>query len=331
MDLAGWFRVAAGALGALSVGAVCAQATGGITLVETSSVVTCLDTKLNDGKPLLYPPELVQSKQGALVRARMTFASGDEAPSIDIFYNTGDDQFAEIVRRHLRGYRLPCLDKQSAPVVMTQEFDFFPGDLRKVQYGNVWEEAHVRSVRLCVETGSGKPAIVDAAGTVIIEMTFSDPTKSPTTRVVYQGGEKRLGLAVQSVLDFVASYRMPCLTSSSRPLTTSQQFTFRDSSAPSYVLKDMTLWQLLGFTENLTQHKVRFDFNTMNCPFDVRLSPYQPHASNGVAQIERYDANRREFIEWMRKLVLKIPRHLMPHVIGRPIVVSVPCLVLDLS
>ncbi len=331
MVLSGWFRLAVVALGALGVGLACAQASNGITLVETSSVVTCLDTKLNAGNPLLYPPELAKKKAGALVRARMTFLSADEAPTIDMFYNSGDDQFAEIVKRYLRGYRLPCFDKQSAPVVMTQEFDFFPGDLRKVQYGSVWEEAGARSVRACVETGPGKPAFVDAAGTVIVEMTFSDPAKGPTTRVVYQGGDRRIRFAAQSVLEFVASYRMPCLTPSSAPVTVSQQFKFAYSDTPAYVLKDMSLQQLLGLTENLTQHKVRFDLNTMSCPFDVRFSPYQPHGANGAAQIERYDANRREFIEWMRKLVLKVPPRMMPQVIGQSIVVSVPCLVLDLS
>ena len=328
MLLSLWIRLGVGALAALHTGLAGAQSVGGLTVVDTSTVVTCLDTKLNDGKPLIYPPELAERKLGALIRVRITFASAGSAPSVDVFYNSGSEEFADLVRRHVLGYRLPCVEKEAKPIVMTQEFSFWPGDDRKVLYGNVWEEASAHSFKECIDFGKGKPDF-RGAGAVLVEMTFTSPSQGPTTRVIYQRGERSV---VRSVLDVAGSYRRPCLSpTEQRPVTTQQMFRFSYSGSSSYVLKDMGLKQFLGFTENLTQRKVRFDFNTMNCPFDVRVTPYQPHAMNGVDQIERYDANRREFIEWMRTLVLKIPAKAMPDVMGTPILVSVPCLVLELS
>jgi hypothetical protein len=97
-----------------------------------------------------------------------------------------------------------------------------------------------------------------------------------------------------------------------------------------FVLKDAGLKQFLGGVVDLDKHPARFDFTTMNCPFDLRLQLTQPYVPNEVEEIGSSDANRRELIEWLSTLALQLPKKIEPQVIGDSMTLSIPCGTLDL-
>lgn len=82
--------------------------------------------------------------------------------------------------------------------------------------------------------------------------------------------------------------------------------------------------------ERIDEQRVRFDFDAMACPFKLRFEPRMPYAKNDVASIGAANEDRREFIEWLKGLTLKIPAHKRPYIIGETFSVAVPCGELDL-
>ena len=93
----------------------------------------------------------------------------------------------------------------------------------------------------------------------------------------------------------------------------------------------MLLATFVRALDKLEAEHVKFDFANTACPFDVRFVLRQPVLSNEVGEIERSDPNRREFIEWLKTVSLKIPERDRAQVLGDSMTLSVPCGVLDLS
>ncbi len=209
----------------------------------------------------------------------------------------------------------------------TQEFNFDPRDGRKVVPSTLRNGPSTAQLVRCVDFGQGKLQFMGEA-TVIVEAKFVDPGKGPSTRVVYQNGPRAI---VNHVREHVERYRMPCLVASEGPLVATQRFRFKYEDNASYRLKDMHLTQFLQNVENLQLQKVRFDFNTMGCPFELEFQPYQPYARNRIGELESANPNRREFIEWLVLLKMDLPAKVVPHVIGEEMRIAVPCMVIDLT
>ncbi len=68
------------------------------------SALACLDTSTHAGKPPQYPPDALERRDPAVVRVRVTFASADAAPQAKVFYNSGQDTFAQEVLRYVQAY-----------------------------------------------------------------------------------------------------------------------------------------------------------------------------------------------------------------------------------
>ncbi len=307
----------------------------GITIEPKASAVACLQLSTGDRAPLAYPSDVPDRKESAVVRVKLTFKSADAGPAVDVLYNSGRPGFEAVVRDHVKAYRLPCLTAQSAPVSAMQEFQFVPGDnSRKV----IWNEPRPDAdpddemIAACLTT-KGHPAYPRRAlqdglqGTVVVRMTFKEPDAAPLTEIVFDGGSAVLANAVKAN---VRDYRLPCLLPSRVPVTGFQQFAFRLSNDENFVLKDVTLKQFLGGVDGLEKQRIRFDLNTMACPFDVRFKLYQPYMPNAVGEFGTSDPNRREFLEWLKTVSLKLPSDAKRQVIGDSMTIAVPCGILDL-
>lgn len=93
--------------------------------------------------------------------------------------------------------------------------------------------------------------------------------------------------------------------------------------------KDMSLELFAGLLRNLDQQKVRFDFSTMRCRFDVQFTLYQPHAQNKVGEVGEADPNRADFLAWLSGVTLRLPTDAAKHLQGAQTRISVPCGLLD--
>ena len=308
-----------------------AQAGDGLTWVPGESQLACL-SRTDDSKRPAYPEREQQLKDVGTVRVSLSFVRPDAPPKIETTYSAGGSAFVDAVTAYVKAYRLPCLAPGAAPVIATQEFRFRPEDDRKVVFAGLRDHAKAPEALRCVTGLDKRPEYPVSTlgetpqGTVLVALKFVDATSPPEPKVLYDGGSPRLASAV---LATVGRYRMPCLTASDGPLTAMQTFAFVMEDSKRYALKDVGLQQFLAAVDGLEAARIRFDFATMGCPFELRIGLYQPHAANVVGELEQADPNRREFIEWLRGVSLKLPRDAARQVVGQSITVAVPCGVLE--
>jgi hypothetical protein len=161
-------------------------------------------------------------------------------------------------------------------------------------------------------------------GNYLVRMRFTDPAAAPESRIVAGPSHGALRRALNG---FVEGYRLPCM--GAVPVELDLLYHFRIEGYPRTVLKDMRLTQMLGSAARMPL-PVSFDFNTMGCPFDLRITHLQPHARHVVAQLEPAHPARRTFIDWLSQVELKLSAQQSLQVLGDTFTVSVPCAKLDL-
>lgn len=296
------------------------------------SPLHCLVPSKSDLVPPTYPPDRLLLNKGGVVRVQLTFRDAAKAPDVET-HSVSDESFAEAVKDRVRDYRLPCLPAGAKPVVATQVFEFTPHDDRKVIVGNALDDISAQHPCHFTKTPEGVPRYPrifmgsqKRSGAVLMRMTFTDKDKPPRTQVLYTAGG---GHFVETVESYVQDYRLDC-PAPFTPVTATQTFHFRMQGQDEYGLKNMSLRQFVSVMDRLSEQRVRFDFSKMKCPFDLRLTLFQPHATNKVGEVESSDPNRREFIDWLSSVALKLPAQAYEQVIGSTITVAVPCGVLDL-
>jgi hypothetical protein len=310
-----------------------AHSEGDLVVVPGESAVACLSRNGDTALPT-YPEREAVLQHGGTVRIRLTFVGPDSAPKVELTYRSGVAAFDDSAVAFANSYRLPCMAAKAAPVIAAQEFQFVPGDGRKVISSDLRDDPKLEEKVRCITGRNKVPDYPRSAftpppeGTVLARMKFVDAVSEPEITVLFNGGDPRLAAAVLPVLQ---QYRAPCLTAGSTPFIAQQLFTFRRSTTTQYGLKDVTFKQFVGGVTRLDKHSARFDFSTMGCPFDVRLRLLQPHAPNQVDEFEQADPNRREFLEWLKQLSLNLPSDAARQVVGQSLTVSVPCGVFDLT
>jgi hypothetical protein len=321
-------------VGALALLAACAlhAQTGGLVALPEASPTACLTSAAAADSPV-YPKDELALKSEAIVRVRLVFSAPDAAPKATVFHNLAAQAFSAAVLDHTKSYRLPCMAAGAEPVVATQEFRFTL-DGRRVVYGGLRDDLSKRRVVDCLVGGEGRPQIPRdqqatlPQGNVIVKMKFTSASEGPKATVLTDAGSRVLR---RIVLDHVERYRLPCFEANAKPFEAMQTFSFRFEGERQYTLNDLTLQQLVDALDQPEQQRVRFDFATMGCPFDVRVNLYQPFAKNSVGELERSNPNRREFIEWLSGVALKLPTAAARQIIGQTMTVSVPCGTLDLT
>jgi len=299
--------------------------------VETpSSEMRCLTVPT---EAIEYPEGAARSKLGGLIRVKATFSHPRNAPDVEVTYSSVDDPFRQQVMERVYRYRVPCL-AAGATFVITQEFEFRPDDAQEFYEGKTREEAGVGSLASCLKGGERPPDYPKLSlwngeqGVVMVRYRFEAIDAPPHIDVLFDGGRPRLA---QAVVDYASGYRLPCLTAKDFPLVVSQAFHFRVAGEASRMLRDSRLPDFLAAVDGIEKQRVRFDTSTMGCPFDLRLRLRQPVLPNLVAEIGRHDVNRREFVEWMRTLRLKLPDRVLADVMNDSMIITVPCVQLNLN
>ena len=310
---------------------------------------SCESATFDRGIKVGVPPGMTVPPQGVVVRVLLEFQDVNADPTVTTTFNSGDQAFADGVVKEARTYRLPCVKKDNSPLRYVQEVQFVGGEAPKIIWGPIRPERRTllssQDAR-CFKAADGLPnwstsewfrpkqgigAIVSKQGDdanpgiVTAKMTFRGPDVAPETEILLRRGSARLE---SSVRDYVEGYRWACMNKGDPPVETIQTFVYvlDDGTVPAPAA--LTLPQFLSAVDKITEQKVRFDFTTMGCPFNFRLHYWHPYMSNDVADS---NPNRREFVEWLRKVSVKPELNPDNKLAGREFDVSVPCLVLDLT
>lgn len=302
------------------------------------SPLSCLTSTKPQDKTPAYPQAALAKAATAVTRVRLRFTSADQGPAVDVTFNSGDESFAQAVRAYVGAYRLPCLGRSSAPVDADQEFQFIAPAVRwnypplgRTKWTSLADAECLAGIKNAEPPWFPRNLSEQGvSGTAVLRIEFISATAPPLVKVLFNGGRPNFADAATVS---VQKYRLPCLKPEWLPVVATQDFVFiygaaEDSNRPEPVFP---LAKFVSAIRDVRDQKVRFDFNTMGCPFELKFKPYQPYASNVVGQVGDDDPNRRDLIEWLKAVTLDIPDKLMRTAIGRVITVTVPCTVLDLT
>lgn len=175
--------------------------------------------------------------------------------------------------------------------------------------------------------GVDRPA---APGTVVVRLTFTSAGSPPAVEIVYEPGEPRLVAVVRRALE---DYRLSCMPAGNEQLVATRQFVFEGhDAAPRPRLKPgLALLDIIRLVKDIQSQRVRFDFSTMNCPFQVEFAPFRPYMANGVREVGAHHPARDEFLAWLSNITLDLPPSFMRTAVGQQSTISVPCTLMDLT
>lgn len=303
-----------------------AQQTSDVTPSSAAQSLSCLT---RPERPLEYPAKLESQFGSSFMRVQLHFSSADDAPRVEVLSSSAAPELQALVFRHLRGYRLPCLQPVDGVVQAVQEFDFvnsarepLPVELEsRKALCVVMPREPIQALRL---HRSGPQHVV-----VVANFT-GDGQQQPEVTLIHSSAEPRVEALVRAR---VASYRMPCRNSGDPLQALRQQFTIRPSDESRHALKRevFSLREFLGMTVKPDELRAQFDFNTMACPFKVNYTSYSPSLPNEVSAGKR-DPNRLAFLRWLRERQLAFKDERQANdLFGSVLQIQVPCGSLDLQ
>lgn len=294
-----------------------------------SPAVACLT--LPAGVPARpdYPDEALQVKDGGVVRVQLVFRGPDQKPEVKILRSATRDLFDEAVEKHVRQYRVPCMQPGDGPVTLLQEYAFDPDGRSRVMASATRDDADpARSEQMkCMrhKIANSQPVypresvLRDEQGTLLVKLVFTAPDQPPALEWVAATPYQRLRSAVR---EYALGLRLPCLRDGPVALIMAKKFVIVDG--PRAVLKDGKLMELLGASKDLAK-PVFFDLNTMACPFDLRISYYRPFAANTIEQLDTLNPARAPLLHWLAGMTLDLNEAQQLELYGSKLIVSVPC------
>lgn len=305
------------------------------SVLEPPDSLACLEPSAAARGVPEFPRALLNARQSATLEVELAFNAADGAPEVNVLRNSGSKGFESPVREFVSRYRMPCLPAGQR-WTLRQEFVFDPSDRRPVYWFDPTSEdrARTRVARACLTRVEGAPKLeyparalrAEVSGNVFVRLRFESPSAPPKATII-EGAQFR-DLA-GAVLDYVSAFRLPCY--GGVPTTVTNEYRFRFEGDAITRLNDMTLRGLLRFVKGLDKATVYFDFGRMGCPFDLRVTLWQPHSANDVGEVGAVHPERRHFIEWMQRQQLDLDARTQNKVLGGSLTVSVPCGVLDLG
>lgn len=313
-----------------------AAQSGGIVADLPSEAVACMTPEPGLRRQLAYPEAAYLGKEGGTVQVELRFDAPDRAPEVRMRHEARTlDALETAVREHVAAFRVPCLRAGHTPLILRQDYVFVPNDGRKVVFSkpvDVAEQARLRSVRACLshESGSARPEYPRMArkdgieGKVLVRMRVSSPDRAPEVTTL-ASSHKRLTEGIESHL---SGLRARCF--SGEPLSWVALFEFKLEEGTRTVLKDLPFKTFLGAVK-LPPDPVFFKLDELACPFDVRLTYFQPHSSNTVGEVEAARPERRAFLDWLSQLQFKLPEQTNTAVLGDTMTLTVPCGTLNLN
>ncbi len=307
----------------------------GVPMLERSAAERCLTPPPAErGRPE-YPPDELERRDGGRVRIELVFTAPDRAPRMRLLEDVVNGNFVAAVRRHIGVLRVPCMLPGTEPVRLVQTYSFVPNDGRTVMASMARSadrserDAHFKCLTRIVPGDHPEYPMLalrrEAQGKFFARMTFASPTSPPS--VSFAAGPEDRSLR-QSIEDYALGFRMPCMAG--EPVSLLTLYSFILVGGERTRLKDQPLVSYLRNARDL-QLPVFFDFNTMGCPFDLRLRYWAPHQHNDVREIETSLPERSAFIDWLATIALKFDEKTNTEVLGESMTLSVPCGKLDLK
>ena len=295
--------------------------------------VACLTSAMQDQA---QPPVPADSTPAAdvLVRALLTFSAADVKPVLRVLSSNGSGPQLLAVRDHVLSYRLPCL-KPGTRFIAVQDFRFAASGTTKLLPGRfvaVATEADLPDE--CREEFNRSWQwlwVIDAPpqSKSVVRLSFTSPTSGPDASLLYNTGPP---IWTDFVLRTMAKIRLPCVAELGGSYVGLQVF----AASPLELLgtsgrPGLTLVQLVGLMKHRPTDSVKFDLNTMGCPFEVEFEVLQPHLDNFVKEEGDPNPQREAFLTWLRGVTLNVSEDDLRRVLAVPNKISVPCAVLDLT
>lgn len=306
-----------------------------------SPLVDCLAMTPGAPRKPTYPEHLFERKDGGRVVVKLSFAGPTDAPEIEFERGPGLSELSELraaVRDFVREFRMPCMPSEGPVATVRQTYDFVPNDGRQVYWRRPTDLDEQRLMQLrCLRPGKGplpkypiEARKADWQGTVVARLRFASPQDSPEVTVLANpGGPRFRGELDREVIEYAQTYRMPCFRGA--PLDAVVFFLFKLDGGSRVVLRDVTLVDFLAVTRDIDKANVYFDTTQMSCPFDLRVVPRMPFASNMVMEVEGSNPARQPLVEWLSQRTLNLPEHQANRVLMQSMTVTVPCIVLRLN
>ena len=316
---------------ALAAAAAPAVKAAELTL-SPSPAVRCLTPPVPDRGAPEYPAREWKQGTGGRVLVELIFTTPDRRPEVKVMENDGDDDFVDAVRQHVNRFRVPCLENADIPVRLRQEYLFRHTERGALSAAPVdTADASRQRMLACVDKATPEPdyplqALMQGVqGRLLVKLKFTGPDQAPEVTVVSRPASEVFTPAARR---WAAKFRMPC--HSGGPVTTEWLLLYRLENAASYGFRDLSLKQYVGAIRDIETQRVFFDFNTMNCPFNVRLTYMQPYLPNGVREIQAREPARQPFLDWLSKTSLRLTERHLDAVFGDSVVLAVPCGKIDL-
>ena len=320
-----------------------AQAFTEVTPLDTS-VMSCLQRR---AEPISYPDRDEQLKVGGRVRVSLRFTAPDQQPRMEVLFQAASDTMLSEIRAYVASYRLPCMKPEAGAVLSVQEFEFTPRATEPIKWTSARRVADAganaagssSSALACLRTPTGSPPIAESGlqrdirrqrnmTNVVVEALFDSPDEAPKLKVLYSTASKP---QERNVLAHVEQYRVPCLEKGARPVGLRQQFSFRTGGNPR-VLKDaMPLAAFLSSIKDIQSAQIRFDLNSMACPFQVAWTLGRPAVPNRVGEVGAPNLNRTEFLAWLGELQMNVDAEQFEDLLGQTMIINVPCGTLNLA
>jgi hypothetical protein len=315
--------------------ALTGAAWGQDTALAPSPALECMTPSTEARNRLQYPPEMLERRDEGTIEVELTFKAADEPPQTR-FIDPDDQAFdglKDAVRKHVRGFRVPCLAAGSPPVKMRQTYVFVANDGRKAVASEPVDEStqHRRALGACLTHVNQRPRPeyptyarrFDEQGPVVVTITFTRPDGPPELKVLAAAAKS----LQKAVTEHIEGLRLPCYDG--QPVTFSQIYQFKLDGAARTLIADTTLARLLASAKQPLE-PVYFDFGTMGCPFDLRIHYTRPHLRNGVMQLDNAHPERQPLMDWLSRLTLNLNDKTNTAVVGDWFTVHVPCGTLDL-
>ncbi|WP_374518120.1 hypothetical protein [Undibacterium squillarum] len=321
------------ALAAMALVAVLAgtgqQAQAGEVVPPTSKWVDCLSFVPGAPTAISYPKDMEALNVNSRVNAVLTFTSPNRGPELSFEGSAPLVPFANALKQYVSNMRLSCMDGGPSKIVLKQTFDFDALGHRiakasQVDDPELKEKARYNACMVHKKPGSVPefPRRASRDGReahVFATLRFTQADKAPEVSLSSTRGQADFDNAVNA---YVEDLRIPCL--GKEPFVTTIHYMFMFSEDGRVVLKSGTLAEFLKFAKADTK-SAKFDFNTMSCPFDVKLRYTKPYMANSVVQLDNYDGARKPFLDWLKDLELQFDNKTREKVIGSNVVLSVPC------
>lgn len=304
------------------------------TALAPSPALACLTLAAGAPDRPDYPAEALTRKEGGSVRVQLEFREPDRAPRVTLLQRSGKSQLDQVVTEHVEQYRVPCMQAANGPVILLREYSFDADGSSRVMASAPRDSADpARAAQMsCMRhvVADSKPVYPRSSlrneeqGVLLVKMRFTAPDQPPALEWIAATPHRSLRASVE---EFAHGLRLPCLNNATVDVLRAYRFVL--SGGARTVLRDATLVNFLRTAKDLAK-PVFFDFTSMSCPFDVRVTYTRPFARNTVQQLDSNDPARAPLLNWLAGVTLHFSDAQQLDVFGQAMVVSVPCDRLDL-